>query len=165
VEQGPPSASTVELPIHISASANGAVTGKACSTIAGSCIMDTPAWATHRPCTFTEGAMPLSSLTATAPSPLPGEGSAGAMSDMMPDMMSNTIAQAGTGMQGDEGHAVAWMSTPKPRSKYVPTGMPGMLGSTLANSACKSFRASLASLKSSPNARSASISGFPSIAM
>ena len=29
VEHGPPSASTVELPIHISASARGVVTGKA----------------------------------------------------------------------------------------------------------------------------------------
>ena len=100
-----------------------------------------------------------------APSLLSGEGNAGATSDMMPDMMSNTIAQAGTGIPGDGGHVVRWMSTPSPRSKYVPTGMPGMLGSTLAKSFCKLSKASLASLKSLPNTRSASISGFPSIAM
>ena len=109
--------------------------------------------------------MLLSTPTAMAPSSLSGEGNAGATCDMMADMMSNTIAQAGTGMQGEGGHVVEWMSTPTPRSKYVPTGMPGMLGSTLAKSACKSLRASLASLNSLPNARSASISEFPPIAI
>ena len=89
----------------------------------------------------------------------------GATSDMMADMMSNTTAQAGTGMHGETGHVVAWMSTPTPKSKYVPTGMPGMLGSALAKSACKSLKASLASLDSLPNARSASISEFPTIAI
>ncbi len=37
VEQGPPSASTVELPIHSSAEAEGATTGATWTTMPGKC--------------------------------------------------------------------------------------------------------------------------------
>ena len=79
-----------------------------------------------------------------APSPLSGEGSAGATNDMISDIRSNTIAQAGTGRAGDGGQVVACMSTPKAKSKYLATGMPGMLGRTLARSFCKLFIESFA---------------------
>ena len=44
----------------------------------------------------------------------------------------------------------------KAKSKYLATGIPGMLGRTLARSFCKLFIESFALPKRSPNARSAS---------
>ena len=100
VEQGPPSARTMELPIHISASALPATVGRRCSNSPGRCTMLIPACAIHCPCTLTDGAIPLAKLQITAPGPLSGLGRAGATTDMMAAVRSKIIPTCGTGQIG-----------------------------------------------------------------
>ena len=153
VEHGAPSASTVELPMYISASAVPLTMGAGCMTYAGSRSTPTPACAIHFPCTFTDGAIPLAIAAATAPMPPVCSGIAAASPAMISAMMSYTFPTWGTAMTGDGGVTVGCMSIPTDRSPNFPTGIPGMEGRNPASSFCRPSNVSLAPENSSPKAR------------
>ena len=91
VEQGAPSASTVELPIHISDSDMPLTSGAGCRTNAGRCTIPIPACAIHWLCTFTDGDILLSTLHATPATPSETRGSATAICAMISAIRSYTL--------------------------------------------------------------------------
>ena len=130
VEQGAPSANTVELPIHISDSDMPLTSGAGCRTNAGRCKMLMPACAIHWLCTFTDGAMLLSTLHATPATPSETGGRATAICAMISAIRSYTLPTWGTGMMGEGGVTVGCMSIPMERSPNLATGIPGMEGNS-----------------------------------
>ena len=112
-----------------------------------------PAWAIHWPCTFTDGAMPLSMLPATPATPPADGGMAVARLAMRSARRSYTLPTCGTGMTGEGGVTVGCVSMPTDKSPNLATGMPGTEGRAPARPDWSLSRAAFEAVKRSEKPR------------